>query len=77
MNDKDLEQINTVDVNITAESVDAHVICLRENGYKVLKKTSVITRYTLFFLLGAFFLTFVPFVIDELSSNSPVSNFFL
>ena len=54
MTDKDLEQINTVDVNITAESIDAHVICLRENGYKVLKKTSVITRYTLFFLLGAF-----------------------
>ncbi len=54
MNDNDLEQINTVDVNITAESIDAHVICLRENGYKVLKKTSVITRYTLFFLLGAF-----------------------
>ena len=54
MNDNDLEQINTVDVNITAESVDAHVICLRENGYKVLKKTSVLTRYALFFLIGAF-----------------------
>jgi len=54
MNDNDLEQINTVDVNITSESIDAHVICLRENGYKVLKKTSVITRYALFFLLGAF-----------------------
>jgi hypothetical protein len=53
MNDKDLEQINTVDVNITAESIDAHVICLRENGYKVLKSFSLITRYTLFFLLGA------------------------
>ena len=54
MNDNDLEQINTVDVDITAESIDAHVICLRENGYKVLKKTSVLTRYALFFLLGAF-----------------------
>ena len=54
MNDKDLEQINTVDVNITAESIDAHVICLRENGYKVLKNTSVITSYALFFCLGAF-----------------------
>ena len=56
MNDNDLEQINTVDVKITSESIDAHVICLRENGYKVLKKTSVITRYALFFLLGAFFM---------------------
>ena len=54
MNDKDLEQINTVDVNITAESVDAHVICLRENGYKVLKKSSIYTNYLFYFLLGAF-----------------------
>jgi len=53
MNDKDLEQINTVDVNITAESIDAHVICLRENGYKVLKSFSLHTRYILFFVLGA------------------------
>ena len=54
MNDKDLEQINTVDVNITAESIDAHVICLRENGYKVLKKSTTYTRYLFFFVLGAF-----------------------
>ena len=54
MNDKDLEQINTVDVNITAESIDAHVICLRENGYKVLKKSSAYTNYLVSFLIGAF-----------------------
>ena len=53
MNDKDLEQINTVDVNITAESIDAHVICLKENGYKIFKSFSLYTRYILFFLLGA------------------------
>jgi len=53
MNDNDLEQINTVDVNITAESIDAHVICLRENGYKIFKSFSLYTRYILFFLLGA------------------------
>ena len=53
MNDKDLEQINTVDVNITAESIDAHVICLRENGYKIFKSFSLYTRYILFFVLGA------------------------
>ena len=29
MTDNDLEQIQTVDVKITAESIDAHVICLR------------------------------------------------
>ncbi len=54
MNDKDLEQINTIDVNVTAESMDAHVICLRENGYKVLKTSSAYTRYLMFFMLGAF-----------------------
>ena len=54
MTDKDLEQIDTVDVNITAESIDAHVICLRSNGYKVLKKSSVYTHYLLSFLIGAF-----------------------
>ena len=53
MNDNDLEQINTVDVNITAESIDAHVICLRENGYKIFKSFSLYTRYILFFILGA------------------------
>jgi len=53
MTDKDLEQIQTVDVAITAESIDAHVICLRRNGYKVLKKTSAYTHYLLSFLIGA------------------------
>ena len=52
MNDKDLEQIQTVDVHITAESVDAHVLCLRANGYKVLKKSSTYTHYLMYFLLG-------------------------
>lgn len=53
MNDKDLEQIQTVDVTVTAESMDAHVICLKENGYNVLKTFSLYTRYTLFLVLGA------------------------
>jgi len=53
MTDNDLEQIQTVDVNITAESIDAHVICLRENGYKVIKRSSAYTHYLLSFLIGA------------------------
>ena len=53
MNDKDIEQIQTVDVNITAESIDAHVICLRENGYKVIKRSSAYTHYLLSFMIGA------------------------
>ena len=54
MTDNDLEQIQTVDVDITAESIDAHVICLRRNGYKVLKKSSIYTNYIMYFLLGGF-----------------------
>lgn len=54
MNDKDLEQIQTIDVTVTAESMDAHVICLKENGYKVLKKSSAYLTYLLFFVLGAY-----------------------
>ena len=54
MDDKQIEQIQTVDVNITAESIDAHVICLRENGYKIFSKSSLITRYLFAFLLGGF-----------------------
>ena len=54
MTDKDLDAIQTVDVDITAESIDAHVICLRDNGYKVLKSSSVYTHYLLSFLLGGF-----------------------
>ena len=53
MTDNDLEQIQTVDVNITAESIDAHVICLRDNGYKVIKRSSAYTHYLLSFLVGA------------------------
>ena len=54
MNDKYLEKIQTVDVNVTSESIDAHVICFKENGYDVLKTTSTWTRYILFFVLGAY-----------------------
>ena len=54
MTDKDLEKIQTVDVRVTSESVDAHVFVLRENGYKVLKKSSIYTHYLMYFLLGAF-----------------------
>ena len=53
MTNNDLEQIQTVDVKITAESIDAHVICLRENGYKVIKRSSAYTHYLLSFLIGA------------------------
>jgi len=54
MTDKDIEKIETIDINVTAESMDAHVLCLRENGYKVFNKTGAWTRYVMFFVLGAY-----------------------
>ena len=54
MNDNEIEQINTIDVNVTAESMDAHVICLKENGYNVMKRSTTYLRYVLFFMLGAY-----------------------
>ena len=54
MNDKQIENIQTVDVKVTAESIDAHVLCLRENGYKVEKTFTSWTKYTMAFLLGAY-----------------------
>ena len=54
MNDKQIENIQTVDINVTAESIDAHVACLRENGYKVEKTFTSWTKYTMAFLLGAY-----------------------
>ena len=54
MNDKQIENIQTVDVNVTAESIDAHVICLRQNGYKVEKTFTSWTKYIMAFLLGAY-----------------------
>ena len=54
MQDKDLEQIQTLDINVTAESMDAHVICLKDNGYKVEKTFTSWTKYTMAFLLGGY-----------------------
>ena len=54
MNDKEIEKIQTVDIRVTAESLDAHVLCLRENGYSIQKAYYRLTQLSLSFLLGAF-----------------------
>ena len=54
MDDTQIENIQTVDVSVTAETMDAHVLCLRENGYKVEKSFTSWTKYTMAFLLGAY-----------------------
>lgn len=54
MTDNEIEKIQTIDVNVTAESIDAHVLCLRENGYKVERTWTSWTKYILSFVLGAY-----------------------
>ena len=54
MTDNDIEDIQTIDVKVTAESIDAHVMCLKENGYKVEKSWTSWTKYILAFVLGVY-----------------------
>ena len=54
MTDNEIEKIQTIDVNVTAESIDAHVLCLRENGYTVERTWTSWTKYILSFVLGAY-----------------------
>jgi|TARA_B100000745_G_scaffold281811_1_gene214733 hypothetical protein len=54
MTDDELEKIQTVDVRVTAESLDAHVICLRQNGYSVQKAYYRLSQLVLAFLLGMY-----------------------
>ncbi len=54
MTDNEIENIQTLDVQVTAESIDAHVQCLRENGYKVEKNWTSWTKLILVFVLGAY-----------------------
>ena len=54
MDDKEIKKIQTIDISVTAESLDAHVICLRQNGYSVQKAYYRLTQLTIAFLLGAF-----------------------
>jgi|TARA_R110000782_G_scaffold99365_1_gene185072 hypothetical protein len=54
MTDNEIENIQTVEVKVTAESIDAHVMCLKENGYKVEKSWSAWTKHLLAFLLGGY-----------------------
>jgi len=54
MTDNEIENIQTLDVQVTAESIDAHVQCLRENGYKVEKNWTSWTKLILVFVFGAY-----------------------
>jgi len=54
MTDKELDQLEFVHVRVTPETMDAHLQCLNENGYKVTKKFSLLTNYIFIFLVGMY-----------------------
>ena len=54
MTNKDLENIETVDITVTQESLDAHVQCLKENGYRIAKPFTLFTGNMLWLTIGVF-----------------------
>ena len=41
MHDKDIDQLEYVDVKVTPESMDVHLHVLKENGYAIKKRAYV------------------------------------
>ena len=52
MNDKEIDQLDFVTVQVTPETMDAHIQCLEENGYSIKKKVNVFTTCLLCFMFG-------------------------
>ena len=48
------ENIETVDITVTQESLDAHVQCLKENGYRIAKPFTLFTGNMLWLTIGVF-----------------------
>lgn len=54
MDDKDIDQLEYVDVKVTPESMDVHLHVLRENGYSTQKKIYLLTTCLIYFLAGMY-----------------------
>ena len=54
MNDKDIDQIEYVDVKVSPESMDVHLHVLKENGYSIQKKAYLLTTCLICFLAGMY-----------------------
>ena len=52
MNDKDIDQIEYVDVKVTPESMEIHLHVLKQNGYSIQKRAYVFTTCLRCFLAG-------------------------
>ncbi len=54
MKDKDIDQLEYVDVKVTPESMDVHLHVLKENGYSIQKKAYLLTTCLICFLSGMY-----------------------
>jgi hypothetical protein len=54
MNDRDIDQLEYVDVKVTPESMDVHLHVLKENGYSIQKKAYLLTTCLICFLAGMY-----------------------
>ena len=54
MHDKDIDQLEYVDVKVTPESMDVHLHVLKENGYAIKKRAYVLTTCLICFLAGMY-----------------------
>ena len=54
MNDKDIDQIEYVDVKVTPETMEIHLHVLKQNGYSIQKRAYVLTTCLMCFLAGLY-----------------------
>jgi len=54
MDDRNIDQLEYVDVKVTPESMDVHLHVLKENGYSIQKKAYVFTTCLMCFLAGMY-----------------------
>ena len=54
MNDKDIDQIEYVDVKVSPESMEIHLHVLKENCYSIQKKANLLTTCLICFLAGMY-----------------------
>lgn len=59
MNDKEIDNIDYVTVRVTPETMDAHVQCLKENGYSIHKKAYALTTCLMSFVLGLYLMALI------------------
>jgi len=54
MNDKDIDQLEYVEVKVTPESMEVHLDVLKQNGYSIQKKAYILTTCLICFLAGMY-----------------------